>query len=232
MSRLRQSIQDLREKVSREKYLVQTRSTECLKLEDETAFMAREDDIEKQRQLGVQRMEELRVRMPGLRSVPIAAPFGSAHQRCVGPFRGRPRKYKESCTPHVFCGTLHARELTIVVHTHPALQAELALQEVNLAETREYNKVLVFMEKRLQKQQVTFEGTLQAYEEALKFRRDELNDSARLLFEVRKEKQAEDQALMRYQDVANRQRIDMEEKLERHRQEAVLMCVTAGLACP
>ncbi len=73
------------------------------------------------------------------------------------------------------------------------------MQELRLAETREYNKVLVFMEKRLQKQQVTFEGTLQAYEEALKLRRDELNDSARLLFEVRKEKQSEDHALVRYQ---------------------------------
>jgi hypothetical protein len=78
-------------------------------------------------------------------------------------------------------------------------QAELAEKELNLAETREYNRVLEFMEKRLQKQQVTFEGTLQAYEEALKFRRDELSDSARTLFEVRKEKLAEDQALLRYQ---------------------------------
>ena len=137
-------------------------------------------------------------------------------------------------------------------------QCELAEQELKLAETGEYNKVLVFMEKRLQKQQVTFEGTLQAYEEALKLRRDELNDSARLLFEVRKEKQAEDHALIRYQvgrgtglrfaacsclkgtvqavlpscdvgfncdqEMANRQRIDMEEKLERHRQEAMQMC--------
>ena len=61
VARLRQTIQDLREKVSREKYMVQTRDAECVKLEDETAFMAREDDIEQQRQQGITRMEDLKV---------------------------------------------------------------------------------------------------------------------------------------------------------------------------
>ena len=64
LMRLRQTVQDLREKVSKEKYLVQTKETECLKLEDEAAFMAREDDIEKQRQQGVKRMEEMKVTAP------------------------------------------------------------------------------------------------------------------------------------------------------------------------
>ncbi len=80
--RLRHTVQDLREKVSREKFLVQTKDMECVKLEDETAFMAREDDIERQRQLGMQRMEDMKVRRRCLDACTRSPPPSHAVARC------------------------------------------------------------------------------------------------------------------------------------------------------
>ncbi len=100
------------------------------------------------------------------------------------------------CGRACWCDPQHQHALTLAA---ALAQVELATLEHKLAETREYNRVLEFMEKRLQKQKITFTGTLQAYEESLRLRKEELNDSMRCLHEVKKEKQSEEQQLMRYQ---------------------------------
>jgi hypothetical protein len=60
--KLRLSVSDLREKVSKAKYVLHQRESECKKFEDEAEFMAREDDIEKQREDGLRQVEDRKVR--------------------------------------------------------------------------------------------------------------------------------------------------------------------------
>lgn len=106
-----------------------------------------------------------------------------------------------------------------------ASQDELAALEQKHLETLAYSNVLVFMEKRLQQQKVTFHGTLGGYEETLKLNQSEGKQVRALLLEARKLKLVEEQELAKYQDAARRHRVAMEEQLEKLRVETNQRCV-------
>lgn len=101
------------------------------------------------------------------------------------------------------------------------LEAKLNKLKGKLQETDSYTITLEYMLERLQKKKLTFETTMTAYEEALRVQEEELAEVKVLLGEVKQAKQTEEHALQKMQDLAQQQKVELEEKLEQRRLEAV-----------
>lgn len=99
-------------------------------------------------------------------------------------------------------------------------KTELSGLEQKHLETLAYNNVLVFMEKRLLLQKVTFHGTLGGYEETLKLMQAEAKLVRQQLAEARRCKLSEEQLLAKFQDAARRRKVTLQEQLEKLRVEA------------
>ena len=100
------------------------------------------------------------------------------------------------------------------------MQDELLSLDNKHLEALAYNSVLVFMEKRLLKQKITFHGTLGGYEEALKLNHAEARQVRQQLLDARKARQDEEHLLAKYQSAVRRHRAALEEQLEKLRTEA------------